>query len=300
MDIHSLNLFLAIVRDKTISAAARSLNMTQPALSRQMQYLEEELGTKLFLRGRRHITLTEEGKFLQKRAGEILELMERTRQAFREGSQVAGEVFIAGGETRAMRYVALAARMAAERHPGLSFNIFSGNGDDVRERLDRGLADFGIFIQPVDMRSYEYLRLPAKDVWGVLMPGDHPLAARETIGPQDLADVPLITSRQRLLQNEMAAWFGKAHQSLNVVATYNLLYNASLLVEQGMGLALCLEGILRLPEDGSLVFRRLAPAMEVDVCLAWKKNQVFSRAAAFFLSVFRDEVLLKGQEGAKK
>ena len=269
MDIHSLNLFLAIVRDKTISAAARSLNMTQPALSRQMQYLEEELGTKLFLRGRRHITLTEEGKFLQKRAGEILELMERTRQAFREGSQVAGEVFIAGGETRAMRYVALAARK-------------------------------GIFIQPVDMRSYEYLRLPAKDVWGVLMPGDHPLAARETIGPQDLADVPLITSRQRLLQNEMAAWFGKTHQSLNVVATYNLLYNASLLVEQGMGLALCLEGILRLPEDGSLVFRRLAPAMEVDVCLAWKKNQVFSRAAAFFLAVFRDEVLLKGQEGAKK
>ena len=300
MDTHSLNLFLAIVRDKTISAAARSLNMTQPALSRQMQYLEEELGTKLFLRGRRHITLTEEGKFLQKRAGEILELMERTRQAFREGSQVAGEVFIAGGETRAMRYVALAARKAAERHPGLSFNIFSGNGDDVRERLDRGLADFGIFIQPVDMRSYEYLRLPAKDVWGVLMPGDHPLAARETIGPQDLADIPLITSRQRLLQNEMAAWFGKTHQSLNVVATYNLLYNASLLVEQGMGLALCLEGILRLPEDGSLVFRRLAPVMEVDVCLAWKKNQVFSRAAAFFLAVFRDEVLLKGQEGAKK
>ena len=187
MDTHSLNLFLAIVRDKTISAAARSLNMTQPALSRQMQYLEEELGTKLFLRGRRHITLTEEGKFLQKRAGEILELMERTRQAFREGSQVAGEVFIAGGETRAMRYVALAARKAVERHPGLSFNIFSGNGDDVRERLDRGLADFGIFIQPVDMRSYEYLRLPAKDVWGVLMPGDHPLAARETRWPPGLA-----------------------------------------------------------------------------------------------------------------
>ncbi len=299
MDIRQLVSFVAIVREETISAAARSLNMTQPALTRQIQALEEELGTRLFLRGKRHITLTEEGRFLQRRAGEILELVDKTAQAFREGSDVAGEVFIAGGETRAMRHVARAAFRARQRYPGLSFNIFSGNGDDVHERLDRGLADFGIFIQPMDMRSYEYLRLPAKDVWGVLMPGDHPLAARMAIGPADLAGEPLITSRQTLLQNEMAAWFGESHLGLNVVATYNLLYNASLLVEQGMGLALCLEGILRLPEDGSLVFRRLKPAMEVDVCLAWKRNQIFSRAAANFLAIFREEVLPGATAGAQ-
>lgn len=291
MDIHALNCFLAVVRAETITGAARILYMTQPALTRQMQALEEELGTTLFLRGKRRITLTEDGRFLYRRAREIVELMERTSQAFHKNStDIAGEVFISGGETRAMRMVARAACRVRSEHPAITFSIHSGNGDDVRDRLDRGLADFGVYIEPVDLSTYEFLRMPARDTWGVLIPSNHPLAARDAVGPEDLAGEPLIASRQTMVRNEMAAWFGAAYDRLNIVVRYSLLYNASFLVEQGMGIALCLDGILNLPEHGPLCFRPLRPAMEVGVCLAWKKNQVFSRAAACFLDTFRKEI----------
>ncbi len=299
MDIHALNCFLAVVRAETITGAARILFMTQPALTRQMQALEEELGTRLFLRGKRRITLTEDGRFLFRRALEIVELMERTSQAFhKNAADIAGEVFISGGETRAMRMVARAAHRVHCAHPGITFNMHSGNGDDVRDRLDRGLADFGVYIEPVDLSEYEFLRMPARDTWGVLMPATHPLAAQESVGPEDLAGEPLIASRQTLVKNEMAAWFGKAYDNLNIVVRYTLLYNASLLVEQGMGLALCLDGIMTLPEGSPLCFRPLRPAMQVGVCLAWKKNQVFSRAAACFLEAFKDEIEQGGYEEA--
>lgn len=285
MDIRVLRYFLAVAREGTISGAAASLHVTQPTLSRQLMELEEELGTTLFTRGKRRISLTEEGLFLRKRAQEIVTLLERTEAAFATaGEEVSGDVYIGGGETEGMRVIARAIRDVRQEHPHIAFHLFSGNAEDVRERLDRGSVDFGLFIEPADLSAYDFMPLPARDTWGVLLRKDHPLAAQEAIDADDLAALPLIVSRQGLVENEFAGWMGSTFRQLSCVATYNLLYNAALMVEEGVGCALCLEGIVRTGDDSPLCFRPLRPGMEVGLKLAWKKQQCFTRAAEIFLN----------------
>ena len=294
MELRVLRYFLAVAREESISRAAEFLHLSQPTLSRQLMDLEEELGKRLFVRGGRRMTLTEEGMFLRKRAQEIVALAESTKEAFRStADDIGGEVHIGGGETRAMRLVAGAARRLTAAHPHVSYHLFSGNAADVMERLDRGLADFGVFIEPVDLSRYEYIRLPVSDVWGVLMRRDHPLAGKSSLRPEDIASVSLLCSRQELVANEIAGWMGESFDRLNIVGTYNLLYNASLLVEEGLGCALCLDGIIRC-EGGPLCFRPLEPRLEVGLAVAWKKYQVFSRAAERFLEELQN--LLKERE----
>lgn len=284
MDIRVLRYFLAVAREGTISGAADSLHVTQPTLSRQLMELEQELGATLFMRGKRHISLTEEGLFLRKRAQEIVALLERTEAAFATaGEEVSGDVYIGGGETEGMRIIAQAIQEVHREYPHIAFHLFSGNAEDIRERLDRGSVDFGLFIEPADLSAYDFIPLPARDAWGVLLRKDHPLAARESIEADDLVGLPLIVSRQGLVENEFSGWMGNKFRQLSRVATYNLLYNAALMVEEGVGCALCLDGIVRTGDDSPLCFRPLRPAMEVGIKLAWKKQQCFTRAAELFL-----------------
>ncbi len=285
LDIRVLRYFLAVAREGTISGAAAALHVTQPTLSRQLMELEEELGARLFIRGKRHISLTEEGLFLRKRAQEIVALLERTEAAFTAtGEEISGDVYIGGGETEGMRFIARAIREVRQEYPHIAFHLFSGNAEEVREHLDRGSVDFGLFIEPADLSAYDFIPLPARDTWGVLMRKDHPLAAQETIDADDLAGLPLIMSRQGLVENEFSGWMDGKFRQLSRVATYNLLYNAALLVEEGVGCALCLEGIVRTGDDSPLCFRPLRPRMEVGLKLAWKKQQCFTRAAEIFLN----------------
>lgn len=200
---------------------------------------------------------------------------------------MSGDIHIGGGETDAIRLIARAARRMRQDHPQVTFHIFSGNAEDVMEKIDRDLVDFGLFIDPVDLSGYEFFRLPVKDRWGVLMRKDAPLAARASITPADLRGLPLLVSRQNMVNNEVAGWLGATHDALQVVATYNLLYSASIMVEEGMGYALCLDRIIRLPEDGPLCFRPLRPAMEVGLNVAWKKQQLFSKPARVFLEYLK-------------
>ena len=288
MELRTLRYFLAVAQARTISAAAEALHVTQPTLSRQMQELEEELGKTLFLRGKRSITLTEEGTFFRKRAQEVISLLAKTTAELRAPEALlSGDIHIGGGETDAMRLIARAARRMRQDHPQVTFHIFSGNAEDVREKIDRDLVDFGLFIEPVDLSGYEFFRLPVKDRWGVLMRKDAPLAARPSVAPADLRGLPLLVSRQNMVNNEVAGWLGAAHDALQVVATYNLLYSASIMVEEGMGYALCLDRIIRLPEDGPLCFRPLRPGMEVGLNVAWKKQQLFSKPARVFLDYLK-------------
>lgn len=253
-----------------------------------MQELEEELGKTLFLRGKRSITLTEEGTFFRKRAQEVISLLAKTTAELRAPEALlSGDIHIGGGETDAMRLIARAARRMRQDHPQVTFHIFSGNAEDVMEKIDRDLVDFGLFIEPVDLSGYEFFRLPVKDRWGVLMRKDAPLAARPSVAPADLRGLPLLVSRQNMVNNEVAGWLGAAHDALQVVATYNLLYSASIMVEEGMGYALCLDRIIRLPEDGPLCFRPLRPGMEVGLNVAWKKQQLFSKPARVFLDYLK-------------
>lgn len=284
MDIRVLRYFLAVAREETINGAANYLHVTQPTLSRQLMDLEEELGKKLFLRGNRKITLTEAGLFLRKRAQEIVDLAEKTEEEFHAPDEsVSGDIHIGGGETEAMRLIARVARELQMENPHLRYHIYSGNGDDVTERLDKGLLDFGILIEPVDISKYDFLQIPAKDTWGMLMRKDSPLASLERITAADLLNLPIITSRQSMLSADFSKWLGYDFERLHVVATYNLLYNASLMVQEGIGYALTLDKLINTSGDSPLCFKPLFPKKEVGLDVVWKKYQVFSRAAERFL-----------------
>lgn len=289
MELRILKYFLAVAREESISGAAQALHMTQPTLSRQLMDLEEELGKQLLIRGSRRITLTEEGMLLRKRAAEILDLVEKAEAELTAPDEVVnGDIYIGGGETEAMRMIAEIATGLQRSCPDIRYHLYSGNADDVTERLDKGLLDFGVLIEPANMKKYDYIRLPATDTWGLLMPRDCPLAARTVIRPQDLWDLPIITSRQSMLSNEFSGWLGKEFEKLRIVATYNLVYNASLLVAAGMGYALCLDKLVNTSEESPLCFRPLEPRMEVHLDIVWKKYQVFSGAAERFLKEVRE------------
>lgn len=284
MELRVLRYFLAVAREESISRAANSLHLTQPTLSRQIIDLEQELGTKLFIRSKRKITLTDAGVRLRRRAEDIVDLMDKTEAEFFEPEDViSGDVYIGSGETHAMQLIANAIHHIQAEHPLVRFHLHSGNADDVLERLDKGLLDFGLLIEPANHAKYDSLSLPAVDVWGVLMRRDSPLADRHTIRPQDLWDAPLMLSRQRFVSNEIAGWFQKDFKTLHLVATYNLVYNASLLVEEGVGYALCLDKLVNTTGSSALCFRPLEPRLEAGLMLVWKKHQVFSKASELFL-----------------
>lgn len=283
MEIRVLRYFLAVASEQSISGAAETLHLTQPTLSRQLMELEKELGTTLFIRGNRSITLTDDGMLLRKRAEEILELVEKTEAELQiPDGAVAGDIYIGGGESHAMRMIADVIQELRKEHPLIRYHFFSGNAEDVTERLDRGLLDFGVLIEPTDLSKYESMTLPAKDVWGVLMRRDSPLAAKQEIRPEDLREVPLIGSRQRLISGTLGQWFQAEYERLNLVATYNLVYNASLLVKSGVGYALCLDKLVNTADASELCFRPLAPRLEAGMYIVWKRYQMFSRASEAF------------------
>lgn len=290
MEIRVLRYFLAVAKAESVSRAAELLHVTQPTLSRQLIELEEQLGSKLFTRGSRKIALTPEGLFLRKRAEEILELVDKTSSEFHQVDEmVSGDIFIGGGETDAMRIIARAAKTLQHQYPHVRYHLFSGNADGVTERLDKGLLDFGVLIDPADIAKYDFMKIPAVDTWGLLMRQDSPLAKHKYIEPDDLCELPLLSSNQTLVGNALTGWLKCDFASLNIVATYNLVYNATLLVEEGIGYALTLDKLVNTTGQSNLCFRPLKPRLEVGLNIVWKKHQVFSKAAELFLQSVQSE-----------
>ena len=289
MDLKSLRYFLAIADEGSISAAAESLNLSQPNISRQMTLLEKELGAKLFERGSRRIVLTEEGMLLRRRAVEILQLADTAvTEIGSAGKDVIGTVRIGCGETDAMRGVARAIRRFSETHPMVRFELHSGNAEDVSDLLERGLVDFGVLIEPTDKTRYDYLSFPTDIRWGALVRRDDPLARLYGVSPSDISGRRVIVSRQNMAANGISGWMGPDFPEPDVVATYNLLFNASLLVSEGVGIALCLEGIVNTSGDSDLVFVPFEPELRVGMSLVWKKNSVQGRAQRLFLDGLRE------------
>ncbi|NYE07134.1 DNA-binding transcriptional LysR family regulator [Bacillus niacini] len=288
MELRVLRYFLTVAREGSMTAAANFLHVTQPTLSRQLKDLEEDLGKKLFIRSSHSIILTEEGMLLRKRAEEIVDMVDKLESEFSSMEEtISGDVYIGGGETDAMRQIARVVKDLQLRYPNIRYHLYSGNEDDVTERLDKGLLDFGILIQPADLSKYKYINIPAKDVWGVVMRKDSPLALKDSIQARDLLNVPLICSRQAMKQtfskNEFADWFGEDFDKLNVVTTYNLAYNAAIMVDEGIGYAITLDKIVNTSSDSNLCFRPLEPKLESGLNIVWKKNQVFSAATDMLL-----------------
>ena len=288
MELRVLNYFLTVAREGGLTGASEVLHVTQPTMSRQIQELEEELGQKLFIRTTRSMVLTPEGMLLRKRAEEILEMAERTKsEFFAMGSTVAGDVLIGSGETFALKQLTDLMAQIREEYPGIHFQIYSGNAEEVAERLEKGLLDFGVFVEPADISRYNSIRLPVLDTWGLILRKDHPLAQKEHITREDLGDVPLIMSRQEMAAqkagNNYLDWFGGSYELLNVVAGYNLMYNGALMVRSGLGCAVGLDRIVNTTETSDLCFRPFDPPLEAGIVVVWKKYQVFSKAAEMLL-----------------
>lgn len=292
MELRVLNYFLAIAREQSIVHAAESLHLSQPTLSTQIKGLEKELGKQLLIRGTkgsRKVTLTEEGMILRKRAEEILDLVRRTENEISISDDIVmGDVYIGTGETDGVRLIARAAQILQSRNPGIHYHISSGNSPYVSEYLDKGLIDFGVVFGDVDLTKYNALETAYSETWGVLMRKDSILADKDTISPKDLWDKPLILSQQEAKGGSLTQWMGKEVTELNIIATYNLLFNASLLVDEGLGYAIGYDKIINTSGNSRLCFRPLDPVLENKLSIIWKKYQIFSKPAEKFLEILRE------------
>jgi DNA-binding transcriptional LysR family regulator len=294
MEIRVLRYFLAVAREESITNAADFLHVTQPTLSRQIMELEEELGVKLLDRGRRNrkIVLTEAGMLLRRRAEEIVELADKTTAEFAGVDDlISGTLYIGGGETDGMRFIVKSAMDLQKEHPQIHYHLFSGNAEDVTERLDKGLLDFGILIAPAGLEKYDSIQLPVNDRWGMLMRIDSPFASRRSIKPDDLEDIPLVVSRQAMARNEFSGWGGRDFGKLNIIATYNLIYNASLIVDEGFAYALCLDKLINTSGKSNLCFKPLEPTLEAPIYIVWKKYQALSRITTKFLEKLQEKMV---------
>ena len=292
MDIRLLRYFLTVAKEQNFTKAAGQLNITQPTLSRQLKDMEDELGKQLLIRGNRRITLTEEGMILRKRAEEIMELVQKAEHEIATSDDfIAGDITIGAGETDGIRFLARAAKTLQEQYPDIHLHIISGDGESVEENLDRGLIDFGFMCREIDTAKYEYLKVPGNDSFGILMRRDSPLAEKDFVVPKDLWDKPLIASRQMIRDTNVGKILECNQEKLNIVASYNLLFNGSIMVDEGVGYALCFDKIINVSGNSNLCFRPLLPRAETPLYVIWKKYQTFTKAAEKFLTKMQELAL---------
>ena len=279
-----LQYFLAVAEEQSITRAAEFLHISQPTLSKQMMDLEAALNKQLLIRGKKRVTLTEEGEYLRGRAQEIIDLMDKTESAFRESDiTISGDISIGCGEFRSTYPLIQSIQQIQAEYPNIHVHFLSGNADLIIERLDKGLVDFGILLEPAMSERYEYFKLPLQERWGVMLRRNCPLAKKETIRMEELSDAPLIIPNQSFNSRKAASDFAIISDTIEPVATYNLLYNAGLMALAGMGNVLCIDLYGNASEDSPLVFKPFEPAIYSDIYLVYKKYQVFSKAAKLLL-----------------
>ncbi|MCR5109770.1 MAG: LysR family transcriptional regulator [Ruminococcus sp.] len=291
MDIRVLRYFLAVAREQSFSTAAERLFLSQPTLSRQLKELEDELGKTLLVRSNKGVTLTEEGMILRKRAEEIVDLMDKTEREVRQSNDsVSGTVYIGAGETYAIKLIANTAHHLKVDYPDIHYSFFSGNGTDVLEKLERGLMDFGLIFGNIDRTKYDAIEIPLHDTWGVLMRRDEPLAQKASLTIADVSVFDLIIPRQPNHSTMLSEIIAEQAPAANIVAEYNLIYNASVMVNEGIGSAITLDRLINVSGDSTLCFRPFEPPMEAICYFIWKRYPVFTKAASTFLEQFKKDI----------
>ncbi|HIV63106.1 MAG TPA: LysR family transcriptional regulator [Candidatus Butyricicoccus avistercoris] len=284
MEFRVLEYFLAVVKEESISGAAKFLHLSQPTLSRQLKDMENELGKTLFIRSNRKIKLTEEGLILRKRAEEIIELMKKAQAEINLSDEIlAGNIYIGAGETVGVRELIRVFKNLRKEYPLINLHIVSGDKTTVLEDLEHGLIDFALVFGKVDNNRYDGFSLKSVDCFGVMMRKDDPLAEKDIIKPDDLFNKPLILSRQLYKDNNISELLSCDKKKINIVGTYNLLFNGSLMVEEGIGYAICFDNIINVTGDSKLCFRPLSVEIRPKMSLVWKKNQVFTKLSEKFL-----------------
>lgn len=284
MEIRVLRYFLTVVREQSITKASEVLHITQPTLSRQLAQMEEEVGVKLFDRGTRKITLTNEGLLLRRRAEEILQLVDKTeRELVIQEEQVEGKITIGCGEIASVQLLPDLFQSFHEKYPRVTFDIYTATADHVKDQMDRGLVDIGLLLEPIDIEKYDFIRLDMKERWVVLMRPDSPLAKKDAVTAGELSELPLILPRRLRVQSELASWFGDYYENLNVMFTSNLSTNAAIMVSQGLAYSVVVEGSVPFWDQSKITYRPLSPDLTATSVLAWKRGQPFSLAATKFI-----------------
>ncbi len=284
MELRTLRYFLAAANEENITRAADLLHVTQPTLSRQLMDLERELGATLMTRGKKGMTLTDEGRFFRQRAEEIVELADRLERSFaRRNAEVSGVVSIGATEAVGSRLLARIIKEFSDKYPQVRFDLYNEMADYIKERMDKGLIDIGLLLEPVDTAKYDFVRLPQKETWGVLMRADHPLAGSQVIRPPEAAAYPLILPLREPVRAEILNWLQCDEKDLSIPLSYTLLSNAVLLVEAGPGCAFCLDGALAIHCSPQLRFIPISPERTTRSVLVWKKDRLFSPASSLFI-----------------
>lgn len=283
-----LQYFLAVVKEENITRASEILHVTQPTLSRQLAQLEEELGTQLFVRGK-PITLTDAGILFRHRAEEILELLNKTKKDFDDQKNLSGVISIGCGALNSVsKTLPFIIEKFKKNYPKVEFEIYIDNSTNIKERLDKGLLNFGFLLEPINVEKYDYIRIPHKEQWGVLMPASSPLAVKEYITKEELLKLPLITTNRLILQNEITNWLGDDFSKLNIFLTCNMASGMTSIVNAGLANALLIEDSAKFLDPEHLVFRPLYPSLYMTSVLAWKKFQSSVGAAGKFLEYFKE------------
>lgn len=276
MELRLLRYFLMVAREGNITKAAQALHITQPTLSRQLNQLEDEIGSPLFQRNARTLELSDTGLLLRDRASEIIELMDKMELELQEEDTINGSVFLGLPETSASQAVLAMLAPFHNRYPQASFDITTGTADMMKERLDKGLIDVALLMEPINIEKYDFIRLPQKERWGVLMRCDDPLANQVSIQASDLMDKPLLVTKRKVFHNEISNWLGMDFEKLPIVASFDLSANATIMVKQGLGYATVVEGAFLGELTNEVCFRPFVPEMTASSVLAWKKHQVCS------------------------
>ncbi|MDE6724468.1 MAG: LysR family transcriptional regulator [Ruminiclostridium sp.] len=284
MEIRVLRYFLTVVREQSITKAAEVLHITQPTLSRQLAQLEDEIGVRLFNRGSRKISLTNEGMLLRRRAEEILQLVDKTeKELIEQDEQIEGKIAVGCGEIASVHLLPDLFDSFHKKYPLVSFDIYTATADNVKEQMDRGLVDIGLLLEPIDIEKYDFIRLDMKEQWVVVMRPDSPLAEKEYVTAKELSELPLILPRRLKVQSELASWFGNYYDNLNVLFTSNLNTNAAVMVSKGLAYSIVVEGMMPFWDQSKITYRPLHPSLAATSVLAWKRGQPFSLAATKFI-----------------
>ena len=289
MELRVLKYFLTVAAEGNITRAADILHVTQPTLSRQLKELEDELGTALLIRAKRSVTLTDEGFLFRQQAETIVELADKLEHTFTDKKDIiCGTVRIGATEAVGGRTLAVCMKEFREKYPGVQFELYNGMADNIKEMIEHGLLDLGLVMEPIDTAKFEYVRMPQKETWGILVRRDHQLAKKETVTAEDIKQYPLIMPGRENAKEQILHWMQCEERHLDIPAYYNILSNAALLVEAGMGCAVCLDGALSIHADPELCFRQIHPAHVTRSVILWKKNHLFSQAASLFVQTIQE------------
>lgn len=289
MELRTMRYFLAVAREENMTHAAELLHVTQPTLSKSLRSLEDELGKKLFVRHSFHIELTEEGVLLRKRAEDLVSMADKIQTEFLSLDDVlGGEIYLGLAESYQIRYLAAEIKALKNIYPGLRYHITSGDTEQVTEKLDKGIIDFAVLAEEPNTEKYHYLTFPKADIWGVVMPGDCPLAGKQSISVDDLTRLPLFCSEQGW-SKDIAKWCGNKIDTLHLEGSFRLSYNGSLFVKERLGYLLTFEHLIDTSPNSGLTFRPLTPKLETKLYFIWKKYQVFTPIAEKMLEKLKEQ-----------